>query len=195
MLKLLYIFSGNIWNSSKMRIIYSLLLTLSFLLLLEACSASTGTRYEKDDTPKKKEENNPPKLLDEDFDISPYKTNIDIKDNTGNDNQITDAWYGYDKNDEDSNSIDNKKIVGTVDGFRVLVVTTDDMNEANSVRDKVYKLTNGKEVYISFEPPFYKVKAGDFVDITDANNFKFKLNQLGYTEARVVQESVNLYEQ
>lgn len=178
-----------------MRIIYSLLFALSILLFLEACSASTGTRYEKDDTPKKTEEKNPPKTLEEDFDITPYKTNIDIKENTGNENQITDAWYGYDKNAEDSPSADNKKIVGTVDGFRVLVVTTDDMNEAESARAKVYNLTNGKEVYISFEPPFYKVKAGDFVDITDANNFKFKLSQLGYTEARVVQESVNLYEQ
>lgn len=178
-----------------MRIIYSLLFALSFLLVLDACSASTGTRYEKDDTPKKKEEKSSPKTLEEDFNITPYKTNIEIKENTGNDNQITDAWYGYNKNAEDSLSTDNKKIVGTVDGFRVLVVITDDMNEAESVRDKVYKLTNGKEVYISFEPPFYKVKAGDFVDITDANNFKFKLNQLGYTEARVVQESVNLYEQ
>ena len=73
-------------------------------------------------------------------------------------------------------------------------MTTDDMNEANTTRDKMYELTNGKEVYISFEPPFYKVKAGDFTDVTDANNLKFKLNQLGYTEARVVQESVNLYE-
>ena len=126
-----------------MRIIYSLLFALSFLLVLDACSASTGTRYEKKSSPK---------TLEEDFNITPYKTNIEIKENTGNDNQITDAWYGYNKNAEDSLSTDNKKIVGTVDGFRVLVVTTDDMNEAESVRDKVYKLTNGKEVYISFEP-------------------------------------------
>ena len=177
-----------------MRIFYTSIIIISILLVFVACSASTGTRYEKEKTPKEKNENNPPSKVDEDFDITPYKTKIDIKEDSGNSNEITDAWYGYKKNNEDSLSTNNKKIIGTTDGFRVLVITTDDMNEANATRDKMYELTNGKEVYISFEPPFYKVKAGDFTDVTDANNLKFKLNQLGYTEARVVQESVNLYE-
>ena len=177
-----------------MRIFYTSIIISSVMMVLASCSASTGTRYEKEEKPKEKNENNPPQKIDEDFDITPYKTNIDIKENTVSNNEITDAWYGYKKKNEDSISINDKKIVGTVDGFRVLVVTTDNMNEANSARDKIYEVTNGKKVYISFEPPFYKVKAGDFTDITDANNLKFKLNQLGYTEARVVQESVNLYE-
>jgi len=178
-----------------MRIFYTSLIFVSVFLILEACSASTGTRYEKDDTPEKKEEDKTPVKVEEDFDITPYKTKIEVKENLNDESEITDAWYGYNKNIEDSMLSRNNKIIGTTDGFRVLVVTTDDMTEANSVRDKIYDITNQKEVYISFEPPFYKVKAGDFTDVTDANNLKFKLNQLGYTEARVVQESVNLYEQ
>jgi len=178
-----------------MRILFTSLIIISISLLLEACSASTGTRYEKDDKPKKKSDDKPIEKLVEDFDITPYRTKLEVKEKDNRDNEITDAWYGYNKNIEDSLLSANNKIVGTVDGFRVLVVTTDDMNEANSARDKIYKITNQKEVYISFEPPFYKVKAGDFTDVTEANNLKFKLNQLGYTEARVVQETVNLYEQ
>jgi hypothetical protein len=38
------------------------------------------------------------------------------------------------------------------------------------------------------------VKAGDFTTKPEANDFKFKLNQLGYSEAKVVQETVNLFE-
>ena len=40
-----------------------------------------------------------------------------------------------------------------------------------------------------------KVKVGDFTDITESNNLKFKLNQLGYTEARVIKETVNIFEE
>jgi len=69
------------------------------------------------------------------------------------------------------------------------------MREANSVRADILAKIKRKEVYISFEPPFYKVKIGDFKDITESNNLKFKLNQLGYTEARVVQETVNIFEE
>ncbi|MEJ2103463.1 MAG: SPOR domain-containing protein [Ignavibacteriaceae bacterium] len=60
---------------------------------------------------------------------------------------------------------------------------------------EIYEKTARKEVYVTFEPPFYKVKAGDFTSKSDANDFKFKLNQLGYTEAKVVQETVNIFEQ
>jgi hypothetical protein len=38
------------------------------------------------------------------------------------------------------------------------------------------------------------VKAGDFTSKSEANDFKFKLNQIGYTEAKVVQDTVNLFE-
>ena len=106
---------------------------------------------------------------------------------------IKDAWFGYETEGTTSNS--NRKIVATVDGYRVLVVATDNIEEANSIKQKVYKQTNHKEVYISFEPPFYKVKVGDFTEISAAKDLKFKLNQLGYPEARVVQESVNIFEE
>lgn len=178
-----------------MRILFTSIIIISISLILEACSASTGTRYERDDKPKKKNDEKPPEKIVEDFDITPYRTKLEVKEKANNEDDITDAWYGYNKNTGDSLLSSNNKIVGTVDGFRVLVVTTDDMNEANTVRDKIYELTNRKEVYISFEPPFYKVKAGDFTDVTEADNLKFKLNQFGYTEARVVQETVNIYEQ
>ena len=87
------------------------------------------------------------------------------------------------------------KIIGTTDGYRVQVVSTDDIEEANRIRAEIYEKTARKEVYVTFEPPFYKVKAGDFTSKSDANDFKFKLNQLGYTEAKVVQETVNIFEQ
>jgi len=169
-------------------------LAILIVVCLTACSASTGSRYEKNEKNKNVEvkNNNENKEITEDFDITPYKTEVNIETNntevTGN--VPSDVWYEYD-NSENTLS---KKIVGTTDGYRVQVLSTDVMEEANTIRSELYSKTNNKEVYVSFEPPFYKVKVGDFTSKSDADDLKFKLNQMGYSEARVVRESVNLFE-
>ena len=158
------------------------------------CSASTGSRYEtkeekKEDTETSKETK---KNIDEEFDITPYETEINIEaPPLQTDKLPSDVWYGY----NDTSSALDRKIMGTTDGYRVQVLSTDDIEEANRVRTEIYEKTARKEVYITFEPPFYKVKAGDFTSKSEADDFKFKLNQLGYTEAKVVQETINLFEQ
>ncbi len=165
---------------------------LTFLIfLIVGCSASTGSRYETksgDEEIKNEEEQ---EMIVEDFDITPYKTEIDIEEIPSDHNVLpNDVWYGY----TDTVSTTSKMISGTTDGYRVQVVSTDNMDEANQVRAEIYFNTKNKEVYITFEPPFYKVKAGDFTSHSEANDFKFKLNQLGYPEARVIQETVNIFE-
>ena len=169
------------------------IIIIPLIFIIAGCSASTSTRYEKtEETKGNEEEKNV--TINEDFDITDYKTKIDIEKTYTNE-EIPDAWYGYANNNDESYIGQNHKIVETVDGYRVLVVATDDMEAANSVRDDILAKIKRKEVYISFEPPFYKVKVGDFTDITESNNLKFKLNQLGYTEARVIKETVNIFEE
>ncbi len=154
------------------------------------CSASTSSRYEKTNG----NGDNEKVTVNEDFDITQYKTKIELE-TISNNQGISDVWYEYENDSEDSNFGRNLKIIRTVDGYRVLVVATDNMGAANSVRADILTKIKHKEVYISFEPPFYKVKIGDFTDITESNNLKFRLNQLGYTEARVIQETVNIFEE
>ena len=165
----------------------------SILILLPACSASTGTRYESETNSNINGENNSA-IGNEDFDITPYKTKIEIEEPTTDGKVVDNAWYEFDNQSSDFSNF-NRKIIGTTDGYRILVVATDDMDEANSVRADITSKIKRSEVYISFEPPFYKVKVGDFTDLKEINNLKFKLNQLGYTEARVVQETINLFEE
>ena len=170
--------------------------TLIFLPIIffhVGCSASTSSRYEK------KNGNGDDKkvTVKEDFDITRYKTKIEIE-TISNNEEFSDVWYEYENDievSEDSNFVENLEIIRTVDGYRVLVVATDNLEGANSVRADILTKIKRKEVYISFEPPFYKVKVGDFTDIAESNNLKFRLNQLGYTEARVVQETVNIFEE
>jgi len=167
-------------------------LSLILMILITGCSASTGSRYEEEKTvveePGKKSQESE---ITEDFDMTPYKTEIEVEEEYyTNQPTLKDVWYGY---DESASPNLQKNIIGTTDGFRVQIVSTDDIDLANQTRSEVYFKIN-KEVYVSFEPPFYKVKVGDFTSRTEANDLKFKLNQLGYSEARVVQETVNIFE-
>ena len=171
-----------------------LFITYTFLtVFLIGCSASTGSRYEKNEEKKSESETSKEtnKAIVEDFDITPYQTEINIEAPPLTEDKLPpDVWYGY----IDTSSVLERKIIGTTDGYRVQVLSTDDIEEANRVRAEIYEKTARKEVYVTFEPPFYKVKAGDFTSKSEANDFKFKLNQLGYTEAKVVQDTVNLFE-
>jgi hypothetical protein len=159
-----------------------------------ACSASTDTRYETDNGQTVDETGDTLVAIREDFDITPYRMQIDIEESDRESETLTDVWYQYESLQDDSISGVNGKIIGTVDGYRVMIIVTDNMEEANSLRDEVSSKIFRRELYISFEPPFYKVKIGDFTNFAEANDLKFKLNQLGYTRARVVQETVNLFE-
>jgi len=170
-----------------------LLVFNGIVVLLIGCSASTGSRYEtKEETKTSISTSTEEKAgTTEDFDITPYETKIDIEASPLSvENLPSDVWYGYKTTSPDS----TKQIIGTTDGYRVQVISTDDIDEANLVRSELYEKTTRKEVYIFFEPPFYKVKVGDFTSKSEAENLRFKLNQLGYFESKVVQETVNIFE-
>jgi hypothetical protein len=173
-----------------MKIISTLFLVILLLYFL-GCSASTGSRYEKKEVNNIENRNENIEDVEEDFDITPYKTEIELESEPLTTGSIPpDVWYQYD----DSDLGLKKNVIGTTDGYRVQVIATDNIEEANQIRSEIYSRTTNKQVYINFEPPFYKVKIGDFTSNTDANDLKFMLNQLGYKEARVVQETVNLFE-
>ena len=174
-------------------ILKSIILRTVIAVILAGCSASTGSRYETKEEPKTSTTatTEVKKVVEEDFDITPYETEIDIEvPLLIGDKLPSDVWYEYNTSTTDS----TKKIIGTTDGYRVQVISTDDIDEANLIRSEIYEKTTRKEVYINFEPPFYKVKVGDFTSKSEAENLRFKLNQLGYTESKVVQETVNLYQ-
>jgi hypothetical protein len=176
----------------KMRYIFPFLMSV----LLISCSASTADRDgnnenaeektgEKKETPTQKEEN-------ENFDLTPYRATFNV---TGKEKTMKterpDVWYNYKTKATSDTSA--PQIVGQINGYRVQVYSTDNLEEADSIRTELYMKTNQKAVYITFEPPFYKVKVGDFLKISEAKDLKFKLNQIGYTEARVVNDKINIY--
>jgi hypothetical protein len=179
-----------------------LLLALGILsmLVFYSCSASTSERYSSDeretDDSKTVADDEKTDTITEDFDFTPYRTKLDIPEkklNFPTSSKSQDIWYDYEEIDTDTTSV--KKIIDKVSGYRVLILTTDNLEEANNMQSETYFKKIQKQVYVIFDPPFYKVMVGDFTDYTNARNLSFKLNQMGYVEARVVNETVNIFGQ
>ncbi len=174
-----------------------ILISATSLFFIPSCGTSTGSRYNRTadkENEKKFEEAKSEEKYPENFNLDNYRTKIDAPE-IKRDSAVAadlDAWYNYrtipTKNDT------NKTVIKTVPGYRVQVISTDNLDEANTVRSEIYFKTNQKAVYVIFDPPFYKVEVGDFIDINDAKNLSFKFKQMGYKDARVVNETINIFE-
>ena len=174
---------------------------LSLLVFsLTSCGTitSTGSRFHNEKSTKEDGSNDIRKSdtvsFREDFDITTYKTKIEINntsipENTKESNKLN-AWYGYDTTIYNSGS---NKLIKLAAGYRVLVLTTDNLEDANNMKSEIYFKTDQKPVYITFDPPFYKVKAGDFINSTEATEFGFKLNQMGYSESKVIRDTIIIF--
>jgi cell division septation protein DedD len=161
-----------------------------FSSVLISCGTSTGSRYAQEQIQPKKEMKDSA-LYSENFDLTRYHSKFDVKEKPKPvDSSAIKVWYSY----NDSNNSDTiQSAVKTLAGYRVLVLSTDNLDDANNLKSEVYFKTDHAAVYVIFDPPFYKVEAGDFTNMDDANNFSFKLKQMGYNEVRVVSETINKF--
>lgn len=78
----------------------------------------------------------------------------------------------------------------TIAGFRVQIGSTQDLSEAIDERAEAETLLNGYNVYIVYDSPYYKVRAGDFrarYDATQAANY---ITTHGFTGAWIVPDNV-----
>jgi hypothetical protein len=179
-----------------MKYIFFFLLIITISLYSCGTITSVGSRFhqtEKESTESSGTKNIDTLVYKEDFDISPYKVNINISDSIPRFFTKTESglkvWYNYDSLITDTIGTKTSRLMP---GYRVLVATTDNLDEANKVKSEVYFRMDKNPVYISFDPPFYKVKAGDFINSSDANEFSFKLNQMGYSDSKVIRDTVNI---
>jgi hypothetical protein len=62
-------------------------------------------------------------------------------------------------------------------GYRLMVLNTNNRNLAMSLRSKLLQHYPDQKVYMSFQPPYIKLKFGDFANESDANRYKDELLQ------------------
>jgi hypothetical protein len=176
---------------------FYLLTSITLIILLTYCSAKPTVRYDEKNSSKVEEkevvkDKNEIKF-EENFDISPFRTEIKLPEKKVDLNKSTnEIWYQYDVKEHSSTK--TKKIIGTTNGFRVQVVATDDLDEATRIQEELKSIKGANEIYSVFEPPFYKVLIGDFKSSDEANSLKFKLSQLGYSDSKVIKSTINLFE-
>jgi hypothetical protein len=174
-------------KSSKILLSISILFSINLL----SCGASTGSRYAQEEEHLKKT-NNDSAQYTENFDLSRYHAKINIPEkNKPADSASANIWYSYHENPDFSDTA--KAAVKTLPGYRVLVLSTDNLDDANNMRSEIYFKSDHTSVYVIFDPPFYKVEAGDFTDINDAKGLSFKLKQMGYNDVRVINETINKF--
>lgn len=78
----------------------------------------------------------------------------------------------------------------TTAGFRVQVLTTQDIDQAVQLRDTLSLALQDDWVYIVHDAPYYKVRVGNYTDRPSANKTAKTLIEKGYSTAWVVPDQV-----
>ncbi|MFH0882578.1 MAG: SPOR domain-containing protein [bacterium] len=76
-------------------------------------------------------------------------------------------------------------------GFRVQLANVTDEGSAKRIEKRAYSLF--KNVYVIFQSPTYKVRAGDFTRRSDADVAASEARRMGFRGAWVVPDQVNVY--
>jgi hypothetical protein len=77
-----------------------------------------------------------------------------------------------------------------VQGFRVQLFSTTSIDEGNSKKTEAEGLFPGEWFYLVYDPPSYKLRAGNFQTRFDADRFARQLVERGFRNAWVVPEKV-----
>ena len=170
----------------------NLIIILFFPLIFISCGTSIATRYQEETskTATKKVDTLRVEYA-ENFDLTNYRAKLKLPavkiDSSKNKNPI---WFNYESKPDTSYL---RAVSKTELGYRVLAFTSDNLNDADSMKTDISTKTGRNDIYIIFDPPFYKVQAGDFTNITDAKNLSFQFKQLGFDESRVISSKINIY--
>lgn len=78
----------------------------------------------------------------------------------------------------------------TIPGFRVQILFTPEIDQANQVRDEVTSILPEEWSYVVYDAPYYKIRIGNFKDRAEANLMVRRLVGLGYKDAWVVPDKI-----
>ncbi|HIC85719.1 MAG TPA: SPOR domain-containing protein, partial [Desulfobacterales bacterium] len=74
-------------------------------------------------------------------------------------------------------------------GYRIQIGAFSSKESAEMLADRVRSSFN-VGVYVQYVPPYYKVRVGDFLTRAEADNFKMKVWEMGFTKAFVVESEI-----
>ncbi len=62
-------------------------------------------------------------------------------------------------------------------GFRLMIISTNNREEAYAAKTKVYTFFPELKAYMWYQSPYFRLKAGNFKDKKDAESYQKKLNR------------------
>lgn len=79
-----------------------------------------------------------------------------------------------------------------IDGFRVQIFATKDIEAATIAKKEAEFafIDDSVNIYIEFDSPYYKIRAGDYRDRENAENFRETARQKGYATSWIVKTKV-----
>jgi len=77
-------------------------------------------------------------------------------------------------------------------GFRLLVVNSNKREEAISGKTKLYQLFPELKTYLYYQAPYFKLKAGNFRDRKEAEDYQKKLNKYFPNGVFVMTDTIEL---
>ena len=91
--------------------------------------------------------------------------------------------------DTDQERSKKKFVDSIIDGFRIQVASTNDLDFANSLSNSIKDKFN-YETYIIFDSPNYKLRVGDFISRINAETIRVNLIKNGYDKSWIIRTKV-----
>jgi hypothetical protein len=114
------------------------------------------------------------------FDPSVYQIPISISPSSN----------GFQQSLNDTMSMENVELTS---GFRVQVLITQEIDEANLLKDSLSTILPTEWTYIIYHTPYYKVRVGNYSERHSANRMMRQLLERGFENAWVVPDQVMKY--
>jgi hypothetical protein len=79
-----------------------------------------------------------------------------------------------------------------VQGYRILVMNTNDRNKAMNAKTKIYQEFPELKAYLMWQAPFYKLKVGNFKDRKEAEDYLASLQRFFTSGIYIVRDVIEV---
>jgi hypothetical protein len=90
------------------------------------------------------------------------------------------------------NELTTRDARSRVQGFRILVISTNDRNKATNAKVKIYQEFPELRAYLEWQPPYMKLKVGDFKNRSEAEPYLANIQKLFPSGVYIVRDVIEV---
>lgn len=80
----------------------------------------------------------------------------------------------------------------SMQGYRILVINSNDRNKVFAAKAKIYQSYPELKPYLMYQPPFYKLKVGNFKTREEAEDYKKELSREFSTGLHIIRDVIEV---